>query len=339
MSTAMTGPDAQPSARPQSGPPRISLAPMRDRTDRHLRYLIRLLSRRTWLYTEMVTTGAVLRGDRAQLLDFWPEEHPVALQLGGDDPAALAACAALAAEWGYDEINLNCGCPSDRVQQGAFGAALMRTPARAAEAVRAMVDATDRPVTVKHRIGVDDLDHYDDMRRFVDAIAAAGCRRVIVHARKAWLSGLSPHENRTVPPLRYPEVWRLAAERPDLAVEINGGIRSAAEARPHLQQVNGVMIGRAAYEDTYAFAAIDAEIFHDPAPPPSRSAVALAMDAYLARPHGRGFKPHHALRHLLELYAGCPGARRWRRVLTEGMGRGEGAGLVERALDVLGDAA
>ncbi|MCA9545322.1 MAG: tRNA dihydrouridine(20/20a) synthase DusA, partial [Myxococcales bacterium] len=219
---------------------------MMQRTDRHHRAFMRLITRTTLLYTEMVTTGAILHGDRARHLDFFECEHPVALQLGGDDPKALAEAARIAWDWGYDEVNLNVGCPSDRVQSGAFGAVLMKTPERVAEAVAAMRAAVPLPVTVKHRIGVDDLDRYEDMLHFVDVVRQAGADRFSVHARKAWLQGLSPKENRDIPPLRYAEVWRLKVERPDEVIEINGGITTLGQAVEHLAHVDAVMIGRAA---------------------------------------------------------------------------------------------
>jgi tRNA-dihydrouridine synthase A len=302
---------------------RISVAPMMDVTDRHFRYFIRQISRRTVLYGEMVTTNAVLRGDRAKLLDFSPVEHPVALQLGGDDPGALAECAAIGAAHGYDEVNLNCGCPSERVAAGAFGAVLMRNPPRVAAAVAAMRRATSVPITVKHRIGVDDLGSYEHLRAFVDAVAEAGATRVIVHARIALLNGISPAENRTIPPLRYEDVYRLKAELPGLPVDLNGGIRTLDAAAGHLERVDGAMLGRAAAEDPWLFAAVDRRFYGDDTAVPTRAAVARAVARYAAtESFGRGFRVHHALRHVLPLFGGVPGARRWRRILTEGFHAG-----------------
>ncbi|MEZ4463384.1 MAG: tRNA dihydrouridine(20/20a) synthase DusA [bacterium] len=317
------------------GTPPLSVAPMMDRTDRHFRVLVRLISQHTLLYTEMVTTGALLRGDVERHLGFDPREHPIALQLGGDDPAALAACARLAEARGYDEVNLNVGCPSDRVQQGRFGACLMREPAQVAACVEAMRAATSLPVTVKHRIGVDELDAYDDMRRFVDVVAAAGCARFSVHARKAWLSGLSPRENRTVPPLRYADVYRLKAERPELAIEINGGITTLAEAEAHLALVDAVMIGRAAYDDPWLFAEADARVFGRPGPVRTRADVVRAMAAYAEGWLSGGGRLHHVTRHMLGLFAGVPGGRRFRQILGGATRPEAGPALLIQALEAV----
>ncbi len=296
----------------------LSVAPMMDRTDRHFRWLIRQISRHCLLYTEMVTMQAVLHGHRELLLGFSPEERPLALQLGGDDPRALAECARIAEGMGYDEVNLNVGCPSDRVASGNFGACLMLQPQRVAECVAAMRAAVAVPVTVKHRIGVDDRDHYDDLRNFVEVVAAAGCDRFTVHARKAVLGGLSPRENRTVPPLRYPEVHRLKSEFPNLVVEINGGICSLDVVAAQLAHVDAVMIGRAAYDDPYLFAEVDAKFFADPLPVPTRAAVALAYGEYMARWLAKGtpLKLSGLARHVLGLFTGQPGAREFRRLWT-----------------------
>lgn len=309
----------------------LSVAPMMDRTDRHHRRFMRLITARTLLYTEMVTTAATLRGDRARHLDFDPAERPLALQLGGDDAHDLAACARIATDWGYDEINLNVGCPSDRVQAGAFGACLMKTPGRVAEAVAAMRAVTPLPVTVKHRIGVDELDRYEDLLAFVDTVAAAGADRLSVHARKAWLSGLSPKENRTVPPLRYPEVWRLKAERPHLPIEINGGIVTLDAAAEHLAHVDAVMIGRAAYDDPFLFAAADRRFFGGVTPDPTRAEVVHGLEDLVAALQARGERPHLLLRHVLGLFTGVPGGRRWRRILGEGSNRPEAGPALVRA--------
>ena len=295
----------------------LSVAPMMDRTDRHYRFFMRQITRRTLLYTEMVTTGAVLEGDRERTLGFDAREKPLALQLGGDDPRALSACARIAEELGYDEVNLNVGCPSDRVQQGRFGACLMAEPARVADAVAAMRAAVALPVTVKHRIGIDDLDRYDDMRAFVETVADAGCDRFSVHARKAWLSGLSPKQNREVPPLRYEDVFRLKRELPSLAIEINGGVTSLADAEEHLRQVDGVMIGRAAYDRPYLFADADRRFYGTDHAPPTRRQVLEAMVPYLEHWQRRGLTAGRITRHLLQLFAGRPGARVWRRHLSE----------------------
>ncbi len=311
----------------------LSVAPMMDRTDRHYRFFMRQITRRTLLYTEMVTTGAVLRGDRERVLGFDPREKPLALQLGGDDPADLAACARIAEQMGYDELNLNVGCPSDRVQKGRFGACLMAEPDRVAEAVAAMRTAARLPVTVKHRIGIDDLDRYEDMRAFVETVAAAGCDRFSVHARKAWLSGLSPKQNREVPPLRYGDVYRLKRELPDLAIEINGSVTSLEEAGDHLLRVDGVMIGRAAYDRPYLFAEADRRFFGAEDPPPSRRQVVEALLPYLEHWQRQGLAAGHLTRHLLQLFAGRPGARAWRRYLSENAPRAEnGTELLRQAL-------
>lgn len=316
----------------------ISVAPMMDWTDRHYRYFMRRITRRTLLYSEMVTTGALLHGDRERLLAFDPLERPLALQLGGDDPEALAACARLAQERGFDEVDLNVGCPSDRVQRGNFGACLMTEPDTVAVAVAAMRAATGLPVTVKHRIGVDDLDRYEDMERFVAAVAAAGADRFIVHARKAWLKGLSPKQNRTVPPLRYRDVYRLKRTFPELIVEINGGVATFSEAEDHLRHVDGVMIGRAAYEKPYLFAGADSRFFGEVAPPPSRREVVEGMVPYLERELAAGTYLSSVTRHMMGLFRGCAGGKTWRRHLSENSQReGAGVGVVLAALALVPD--
>jgi tRNA-dihydrouridine synthase A len=312
--------------------PPLSVAPMMDRTDRHFRYFLRLLTRHTLLYTEMVTMQAVLRGDRARHLDFDPSEHPIALQLGGDDPQALAECARIAVDWGYDEVNLNVGCPSDRVQKGSFGVCLMKRPERVAECVAAMQAVVDVPVTVKHRIGVDDLDAYEDMLHFVDRVAEAGCVRFTVHARKAWLKGLSPKQNRNVPPLRYADVHRLKTERPHLEIEINGGIRDLDVTQDQLAHVDAVMIGRAAYDDPWLFSAADARIFGAPAQTLSRHDAARAMIDYAAQRQAAGDRVHHVVRHLHGLFQGVPGARKWRQGLNAATRPGASPAVIEAAL-------
>jgi tRNA-dihydrouridine synthase A len=296
---------------------RICIAPMMDWTDRHCRYFHRLLSKRARLYTEMVTTGALLFGDQARHLDFNREEHPVALQLGGCDPADLAACAKLGERWGYDEINLNCGCPSPRVQRGSFGACLMAEPALVAAGVRAMRDSVSIPVTVKHRIGIDHVETYDFVRDFVGAVAEAGCAVFMVHARNAVLKGLSPKENREIPPLKYEFVYRLKQDFPALTIVLNGGIKTSAEIDSHLAHVDGVMLGREAYHNPYWLAGFDHAFFGEPDQAPSREAVEAALAIYAARQSAAGVPRHSIMRHTLGLYRGLPGARAWRRSMSQ----------------------
>ena len=316
----------------------FSVAPMMDRTDRHFRYFARRLTRRALLYTEMVVGHAVLRGDRERLLGFDPEERPLALQLGGDDPAMLAECARIAEGLGYDEVNLNVGCPSDRVQDGRFGVCLMAQPERVAEAVAAMRAAARLPVTVKHRIGFDDHDRYEDMLQFVDRVAAAGCDRFVVHARKAWLRGLSPRENRQVPPLRYDDVRKLKQERGGLIIEVNGGIRSLDTAREFLRELDGVMLGRAAYDDPYLLARVDAELFGEDRPTVPRAAAAEQMISYLERWTAAGVRPSTVLRPLANLFRGCVGAADWRRRLgAPGAGGAAAAAALREAVAAMAD--
>ena len=285
-------------------------------TTRHARYFLRLITRHTWLYTEMVTTEALLRANPEHLLRHHPGEHPLALQVGGNDPGALARCAALGQGQGYDEINLNVGCPSDRVQSARFGACLMAQPDVVAEGVRAMLGACDIPITVKTRIGIDHMDDYSDLARFVERVARAGCATFIVHARKAWLRGLSPRENRDVPPLRYESVYRLKREFPALEIILNGGVRSWPEIHAHLHHVDGVMLGRAAYHDPYLLAGADRLCFGDVRPIPSRAHVIEALMPYVQGELACGTRLHHITRHLLGLFQGCAGAKRWRRHLS-----------------------
>lgn len=309
----------------------FSIAPMMDWTDRHDRYFLRLLSRHALLYTEMVTEQAIRFGDRARLLDFDAAEHPLALQLGGSDPAHLAEAARVGEQWGYDEINLNCGCPSTRVQSGAFGACLMAEPDLVARCVEAMAAAVRIPVTVKCRIGIDDQDDYADLRRFVDIVAAAGCGTFIVHARKAWLKGLSPKENREIPPLVYPSVYRLKRERPDLTIAINGGITDLDQAEAHLRHTDGVMLGRAAYQTPYLLAEVDSRLFADDTPPPSRLEAALLMADYADRMIAEhDVRAGHIARHMVGLFQGLPGARAFRRHLSENAFREGATGQVIR---------
>ena len=296
---------------------RFCVAPMMEWTDRHCRYFLRLISRRTFLYTEMVTADAVLYGDRERVLGFSPEEHPVGLQLGGCDPEKLARAAEIGADFGYDEINLNIGCPSDRVQSGRFGACLMAEPATVAECVAAMQAAVAVPVTVKCRIGIDDQDVEESLDRFIDTVAATGCQTFLVHARKAWLDGLSPKENREVPPLDYDRVWRLKARRPELEIVINGGIASFAEALPHLAHVDGAMLGRAAYADPYLLAEVDRALFAANDAPPSRLDVLDAFAPYVEAQLARGARLNQMTRHILGLFHGQPRARAFRRHLAE----------------------
>ena len=314
-------------ARPPSKPNarRISVAPMMDWTDRHCRVFHRTISRNAWLYTEMVTTGALVHGDVVRHLDFSNEEHPVALQLGGSDPTDLAHSARLGQRWGYDEINLNCGCPSERVQKGAFGACLMAEPELVADCVKAMRDAVSIDVTVKHRIGIDHNESYGFMRDFVGTVAAAGCHTFVVHARNAILKGLSPKENREIPPLRYDVVYQLKHDFPQLEIIINGGIRSATEIDLHLQHVDGVMLGREAYHNPFLLAEIDARYYADHAIARTRTEVINAMLPYirqqLAQPAHQGARSSLRLnsitRHMLGLMTGLPGARRFRQTLSD----------------------
>ncbi|MGC9528402.1 MAG: tRNA dihydrouridine(20/20a) synthase DusA, partial [Limnospira sp.] len=319
---------------PQSGVHPLSVAPMMDRTDRHFRYFMRQIARRPLLYTEMVTSAAILHGDREKLLGFSPAEKPLALQVGGDSPKDLAICAKVAEEWGYDEINLNVGCPSSRVQSGNFGACLMAEPRRVADAIAAMQDATAIPVTVKHRIGIDDRDRYADMASFVRIVSETGCRRFTVHARKAWLQGLSPKENRNVPPLRYEDVYRLKQEFPHLIIEINGGFTTLEQVKQQLEKVDAVMIGRAAYDNPYLFAGCDREIYGEITIPPTRHQVVERMLPYIEDWTSRGGRLNSITRHILQLFAGQPGTKAWKRYLSENAHRdGAGVEVVEAALE------
>jgi tRNA-dihydrouridine synthase A len=299
---------------------------MMEWTDRHCRYFLRLISRRTFLYTEMVTAEAVLYGDRERVLGFSPEEHPVGLQLGGCDPQKLAAAAKIGAEYGYDEINLNIGCPSDRVQSGRFGACLMAEPKLVAECIAAMGEAIRVPISVKCRIGIDDQDTEKSLDRFIDVVAQAGCETFIVHARKAWLKGLSPKENRAVPPLDYGRVQRLKRRRPDLEIVLNGGIESFAAAQRQLPYVDGVMLGRAAYADPYLLAEVDHALFGSAETPPSRLDVLDRFAPYVAQQLARGARLNQMTRHILGLFHGQPRARAFRRHLAENAHL-DGAGL------------
>ncbi len=310
---------------------RLSVAPMMDWTDTHCRVFHRLLAPHARLYSEMVHANAVIHGDRSKLLAMDPVEHPVALQLGGSEPALLAQAARIGAEHGFDEINLNCGCPSDRVQAGRFGACLMREPALVADSVAAMIAACPVPVTVKCRLGVDDDHDWERFAAFIDTVAAAGCGTFVVHARNAWLKGLSPKENRDVPPLRYDWAYRLKRERPGLRVMVNGGIADAAEATAHLEHVDGAMLGRAAYHDPYLLHALDTAWFGGERR--DRGDLLRALRPYVEAQLARGAALKHITRHLLGLFQGQPGGRAFRRVLSEGAHRpGADWSLVERAL-------
>ncbi|NET03905.1 MAG: tRNA dihydrouridine(20/20a) synthase DusA [Merismopedia sp. SIO2A8] len=295
----------------------LSVAPMMDRTDRHFRYFMRQITRRTLLYTEMVTSAAIIHGDRQHLLGFSAKEKPLVLQVGGDNPRQLAECARIGEDMGYDQINLNVGCPSSRVQDGNFGACLMAEPEKVARAIEAMLKAVNIPVTVKHRIGIDDCDRYEDMANFVSIVSEAGCRHFTVHARKAWLQGLSPKDNRNIPPLRYDDVHRLKEEFPHLFIEINGGFTSLKQAQQQLECVDAVMIGRAAYDNPYMFAQAECEIYGEEVTPLTRHQVAEAMFPYIDYWAARGQKLNKITRHMLQLFTGQPGSRAWKRYLTE----------------------
>lgn len=322
----------------EPNPWHLSVAPMMDWTDRHCRYFHRLLSPHARLYTEMVTSAALVRGKQLRLLEHSQQEHPVALQLGGSDPQELAEAARHGAAAGYDEINLNVGCPSDRVQSGRFGACLMREPVLVGDCVKAMRDAVAVPVTVKCRIGVDDQDDYADLQHFTGTMLEAGVEVLVVHARKAWLQGLSPKENREIPPLDYQRVYRLKREFPQLVVVINGGITAVDAMREHLAHVDGVMLGRAAYHDPYVLARIEHALYDEPLP--SRESVLQHMRPYVEAELARGTSLKHITRHLLGLYQGEAGARGFRRTLSEGAHL-DGAGwpLIERAMAPLAVAA
>ncbi len=290
---------------------------MLDWTDRHCRFFYRIMSKHAVLYTEMVTTGALIYGDRKRFLQFNSEEHPVALQLGGSDPADLQICAKMAEDFGYDEVNLNVGCPSDRVQNGRFGACLMAEPDRVAECVAAMKDAVSIPVTIKSRIGIDDLDSYADLAKFVAVISSAGCKTFIIHARKAWLSGLSPKQNREIPPLRYDRVFQIKQDFPNLEIIINGGIVTFEQAKSMLDSVNGVMIGREIYQKPFLLAAVDEVFFHGTEKVHSRVEVVLQLIPYIQQQLKLGIRLNSISRHILGLFHGQPGAKNWRRYISE----------------------
>lgn len=295
---------------------RFSIAPMLDWTDKHCRYFHRLLSQHAVLYTEMVTTGAIIYGS-GDYLAFNEEEHPLVLQLGGSDPADMAHCAKLAEQRGYDAVNINVGCPSDRVQNGMFGACLMAQPQRVADCIKAMHDVVDIPVTVKTRIGIDDSDEYQFLQDFVATVADAGCQQLIIHARKAWLKGLSPKENRDIPPLNYQRVYQLKQDFPQLDISINGGIKTLQQAREQLHYLDGVMVGREAYSNPLLLSEVDALIYGSSATPLTPQQVVQQMLPYIERQMQQGARFWHIARHMLGLFQGVPGARQWRRLLSE----------------------
>ena len=302
---------------------KVSVAPMMGWTDRHARYFLRLITKHTLLYTEMVTTGAMLHnkqkvGDQKRFLDYHAAEHPLALQLGGSDPQALALCTQMAEDAGFDEVNLNVGCPSDRVKSGSVGACLMATPELVAECIAAMQSRVAIPVTVKCRIGIDDMDGYQGLENFIDTVAQTGCDTFIVHARKAWLQGLSPKQNREIPPLKYDYVHRLKAEKPELTIVINGGIKTMETVHTEIDLVDGVMIGREAYYNPYLLASVDVDIYSDAdAVVKTREQIVHQICEYIDAEQSKGVVLHSITRHILGLYQGCPGARAWRRHLSE----------------------
>jgi tRNA-dihydrouridine synthase A len=313
---------------------------MLDWSDHHCRYFWRLITKKSFFYTEMVTTGALIYGDRQRFLQFNEEEQPVALQLGGSDKTELGQCAKWARDWGYNEVNLNCGCPSDRVQSGMFGACLMAKPELVADCIKAMQDNCDIPVTVKHRIGIDHMESYDEMLNFVEIIANTGCTTFIVHARKAWLKGLSPKQNREVPPLHYDWVYRLKQDKPELEIIINGGIDNLQDCHQHLQRIDGVMLGRAAYQNPYMLNSVDQEFFSTDASQKNYAAdrddILLAYLPYIEQQLSNGASLNHMTRHILGLYQKVPGAKMFRRHISENASRpGADSRVVLEALDLV----
>lgn len=292
------------------------IAPMLDKTDRHFRFIARQLTQHALLYTEMITTGAILKGDTLYQLRYHPSEHPVALQLGGSHPGELRECAAIARDYGYDEINLNVGCPSDRVQNGLFGACLMAEPERVAECIGHMRHDSTLPVTVKHRIGIDDRDSYEELCHFIETVSSAGCHSFIIHARKAWLQGLSPKENREVPPLDHARVYQLKQDFPDLEIIINGGIKTHNECKTHLERVDGVMLGRAAYDNLYLLGRVDQAYYGKATTAISRKKCLEHIFPYIEEEMKSGTRLHHITRHCLGLFQGMHGARQWRRTFS-----------------------
>ena len=294
----------------------VSIAPMMDWTDRHCRYFYRLLSKNTQLYTEMITSKAILRGDKNRLLDFNASEHPLTLQLGGSDPKEMAECAQIAQKWGYDEVNINVGCPSDRVHSGSFGACLMKEPDLVAACVESMIEKCDIPVTVKSRIGIDDMESYDELSDFVSRINSKGCKHFIIHARKAWLQGLSPKENRTIPPLNYPWVYELKKDFPQIQITINGGITNCSEIKSHLDYVDGVMLGRAVYNNPFLLSEVDSDIFSEKKNPINREQVLKKYMVYMTEQLKIGVPIRSMTRHILGLYHGETNAKLFRRLLS-----------------------
>lgn len=317
---------------------RFTVAPMMEWSDSHCRYLWRLISKHAVLYTEMVTTGALIHGDQERFLNYHEAEHPIALQLGGSDPVDLARCSQLAQQWGYDEVNLNCGCPSDRVQNGMIGAILMTEPQRVADCIKAMQDAVDIEVTVKHRIGVDDMEDYSGMANFVETIANTGCKTFVVHARKAWLKGLSPKENREVPPLKYDMVHQLKREFPELNIVLNGGLKTLDQCLEHLPALDGVMVGREAYSNPYLLAEVDGHFYNDEHPIASREDIAAQYIQYCDEQIQQGQLLKYMSKHILGLFQGLPGARRFRRHISENAHKaGAGISVLEDAVALVGN--
>lgn len=317
---------------------RFTLAPMMEWSTSDCRTFWRLLTKNAVLYSEMVTTGALLHGDKARFLDYNACEHPLALQLGGSNPKDLAECSKIAEDWGYDEVNLNCGCPSDRVQNGMIGACLMAEPELVAECIAAMQRAVKIPVTVKHRIGIDDMEDYEGLVKFVSTIAKTGCNTFIVHARKAWLKGLSPKENREVPPLQYDKVYQLKQDFPHLEIIINGGITTLEQSQQLLAHVDGVMLGREAYANPYLLAEVDQQIYGTSNPVISRNEVMIGFIAYCEEQLAKGTRLNHLTRHILGLYHGLPRARQFRRILSEQAHKpGAGIEVLQQALEVLNE--
>ncbi|MEO9944998.1 tRNA dihydrouridine(20/20a) synthase DusA [Paraglaciecola sp.] len=313
----------------------ISVAPMLDWTDKHCRYFLRQISQHALLYTEMVTTGAIIFG-KGDYLAYNQEEHPVALQLGGSNPVDMARCAAEAQKYGYDEVNINVGCPSDRVQNGRFGACLMAEPETVADCIKSMQAEVDIPVTVKSRIGIDEMDEYEDLSRFIDVVAASGCHTFTVHARKAWLKGLSPKQNRDIPPLMYDRVYQLKQEFPGLHISLNGGVKTLDEVSAHLAHLDGVMIGREVYSNPYILAEVDQRFYQDSSPIKTRFEVVQDMLPYVEQQMDGGARVWHIARHMLGLFQGQPGGRIWRRYLSQnGTKAGAGIELLIDAVDVL----
>ncbi|MFT5839946.1 MAG: tRNA-dihydrouridine synthase A [Flavobacteriales bacterium] len=313
----------------------ISVAPMLDWTDKHCRYFLRKISQHAFLYTEMVTTGAIIFG-KGDYLGFNQEEHPIAMQLGGSNPVDMTRCASEAQKRGYDEVNINVGCPSDRVQNGRFGACLMAEPETVAACIKSMQTEVDIPVTVKSRIGIDDMDEYEDLTRFIDVVAASGCDTFIVHARKAWLKGLSPKQNRDVPPLMYDRVYQLKQQFPDLHISLNGGVKTLDDVQCHLNHVDGVMIGREVYSNPYILAEVDQRFYQDNSVSKTRAEVVMAMLPYIEQQIARGVRPWSIARHMLGLFQGQPGGRIWRRYLSQnGTKANAGVELLTDALEVL----